>query len=95
MIQRRKFIQQTRQTSLELQARGIQKSEVSRACSCGRTKAHHGRYRVEAERLVCLAAASWSYDGSSRAQPRRLKNGTRGHCRRAKFESRSPRIWEQ
>lgn len=25
----------------------------------------HGRYSVEAERLVCLAAASWSYDVSS------------------------------
>ena len=78
---------------------------MSRVCSCGRTKAHHGRkprvvmtssgevclsrvyfrcvacgnggfaadgrlgihgrYSVEAERLVCLAAASWSYDVSS------------------------------
>ena len=25
----------------------------------------HSRYRVKAERLACLAAASWSYDVSS------------------------------
>ena len=44
LIQGRKLIQQTLQTSLELQARAIgKKSEVSRACSCGRTKAQHGR----------------------------------------------------
>ena len=55
-------------------------------------RAHHGRYRVEAERLVCLAAASWSYDGSSRAQPRRLKNGTRGHCRRLGTARSSPAL---
>ncbi len=102
----RKLIQQTLQTSLELQARAIEKkSEGSRVCSCGRTKSHHGRksrvvmtssgeiclfrvyfrcvacgdggfaadlrlgihsrYSVEAERLVCLAAASWSYYVSS------------------------------